>query len=185
MQRKVIATLVGALFSVGIAQVQAQTTPYYNPANAASPTGVTTGAELTKTIGCPGKGLLDNSCQAAPVVAPAPVVKPAPAPAPVVKAAPAPVVSNTQDSVMYIPTGVRSTSALMIERMAPTEVVAGQPFSYDIKATNLTPNKLNEVVVQDLYCACQWSGFRCRQGTELSVRQLRSSLLHGLQCCQA
>ncbi len=154
MQRKVIATLVSALFSVGIAQ--AQSAPYYNPANPASPTGVTTGAELNKTIGCPGKGILDAACQPAPVAAakpapapaPAPVV--APAPAPVVKAAPAPVVSNTLDSVMYIPTGIRSTSALMIERMAPKEIVAGQPFSYDIKATNLTPGKLSDVSVQDV-----------------------------------
>jgi uncharacterized repeat protein (TIGR01451 family) len=156
MQRKVIATLVSALFSIGIAQ--AQSAPYYNPANPASPTGVTTGAELSKTIGCPGKGILDAACQPtpvpvakpAPVAAPAPVVAPAPAPAPVVKAAPAPVVSNTLDTVMYIPTGIRSTSALMIERMAPKEIVAGQPFSYDIKATNLTPNKLSDVAVQDL-----------------------------------
>src|SRR3989339_1966363 len=107
MQRKLIATLVGALFSVGIAQVQAQSTPYYNPSNAASPTGVTTGADQTKTIGCPGKGILDAACVnaepkvVAPAPAPAPVAKPAPAPvivvapapAPVVKVAPAPVVS--------------------------------------------------------------------------------------------
>jgi uncharacterized repeat protein (TIGR01451 family) len=161
MQRKLIATFVGALFSVGFAQVQAQSTPYYNPANPASPTGVTTGSELTKTIGCPGKGILDASCVSTPVAKPAPVVKPAPAPvvvapapapAPVtfVKAEPAPVVSNTLDSVMYIPTGVRSTSALMIERMAPKEVVAGQPFSYDIKATNLSASKLSDVAVQDV-----------------------------------
>lgn len=172
MQRKLIATLVGALFSVGFAQVHAQSAPYYNPTNPASPTGITIGAEQTKTIGCPGKGLLDAACTnavepkaaaPAPVAAPAPapvVVAPAPvvaapapvvvAPAPVVKVEPAPVVSNTMDSVMYIPTGVRSTSALMIERMAPAEIVAGQPFSYDIKATNLTPNKLNDVVVQDI-----------------------------------
>ncbi len=166
MQRKLIVTLVSALFSVGIGQALAQSEPYYNPANAASPTGITTGAELVKTIGCPGKGILDASCQQAPapaakpapapvvkpapVIAPAPVVAPAPAPAPVAKAAPAPVVSNTLDSVMYIPTGVRSTSALMIERTAPNEIVAGQPFSYDIKATNLTDNKLSDVVVQDL-----------------------------------
>ncbi len=167
MQRKLIASLVAALFSVGIAQVQAQSAPYYNPSNPASPTGVTTGADQTKTIGCPGKGILDAACVnvepkavAAPAPAPKPVAKPAPAPvvvaapkpAPVVKAAPAPVVitSNTLDSVMYLPTGVRATSALMIERMAPKEIVAGQPFSYDIKATNLTANKLSDVVVQDL-----------------------------------
>lgn len=173
MQRKLIATLVGALFSVGIAQVQAQSTPYYNPANPASPTGVTIGSESAKSIGCPGKGILDPGCvngvvvKPAPVAAPAPVLAPiaiapqpvpqpkpapvvvvAPAPAPVVMAA-APVASNSVDSVMYIPTGVRSTSALMIERMAPSEIVAGQPFSYDIKATNLTPNPLSDVVVQD------------------------------------
>ena len=154
MQRKVIATLVSALFSMGLAQ--AQTAPYYNPANQASPTGVTTGAELSKTIGCPGKGILDSACQPAPVAAakpapaPAPAPAVAPAPAPVVKAAPAPAVSNTLDSVMYIPTGVRSSSALMIERMAPKEIVAGQPFSYEIKATNLTPSKLSDVSVQDM-----------------------------------
>ncbi len=151
MQHKLIATLVSALFSVGIAQVQAQSGPYYNPSNPASPTGITTGAELTKTIGCPGKGILDSSCfngvEAVAKPAPVPVAKPAPVA--VAKAAPAPVVSKTVDSVMYIPTGVRSTSALMIERMAPSEIVAGQPFSYDIKATNLTGNKLNDVVVQD------------------------------------
>ncbi len=157
MQHKLIVTLVSALFSVGIAQ--AQSGPYYNPSNPASPTGMTTGAEFNKTIGCPGKGIMDASCSngevVAPKPAPSPVAKPEPVvvakPEPVVvaKAAPAPVVSNTVDSVMYIPTGIRSTSALMIERMAPSEIVAGQPFSYDIKATNLTPNKLSDVVVQD------------------------------------
>ncbi len=170
MQRKVIATLVGALFSVGIAQVQAQSGPYYDPSNPASPTGITIGAETTRSIGCPGKGILDPACQPAPqpVAAPAPVVEPAPVvvparavepapvvePVPVVEPAPvvavAPVMTSTSDSVMYIPTGVRSTSALMIERMAPSEIVAGQPFSYDIKATNLTPYPLSNVVIEDI-----------------------------------
>lgn len=164
MQRKLIATLVGALFSVGIAQVQAQSTPYYNPANPASATGMTTGADLVKTIGCPGKGILDAGCtnnvevkpapaevKPAAATKPAPVQAAAPAPAPAVQsAAPAPVASNSVDSVMYLPTGVRSTSALMIERMAPKEIVVGQPFSYDIKATNLTAGKLSDVAVQDL-----------------------------------
>jgi uncharacterized repeat protein (TIGR01451 family) len=204
MQRKLIATLVGTLFSVGIAQVQAQSTPYYNPANPASPTGVTTGAELVKSIGCPGKGILDAGCNntvqaksapapvaapaPAPVVAPAPapvvevapapvvVADPAPAPVVVAKAAPAPVVSNTVDSVMYLPTGLRATSALMVERMAPKEIVAGQPFSYDIKATNLTDGKLTDVMVQDL-CS---SNFKLLSATpeaeRVSPTQLRWNL---------
>jgi len=81
----------------------------------------------------------------APVVAPAPT--PVVTPAPVVKAAP---VSSDLYSVMYLPTGVRDTSALMIERMAPNEVVAGQPFNYNIKATNLTASTLSNVAVQDI-----------------------------------
>jgi uncharacterized repeat protein (TIGR01451 family) len=88
--------------------------------------------------------------KATPVVvaaAPAAVAAPAPAPAPVKKAAP---VSNNLQSVMYLPTGVRETSALMIERIAPLEVIAGQPFNYDIKATNLTSSALSNVAVQDL-----------------------------------
>jgi hypothetical protein len=35
---------------------------YYNPANPASNTGVTTGTDLYKTIGCPGSGLLEKTC---------------------------------------------------------------------------------------------------------------------------
>jgi uncharacterized repeat protein (TIGR01451 family) len=188
MQRKLIATLVGALFSVGIAQVQAQSTPYYNPSNSASSTGITSGAELSKTIGCPGKGILDAGCvnsvevKPAPVAAPAPapvpvvIAAPAPTPAPVVKAAPVPAASNTVDSVMYIPTGVRSTSALMIERMAPKEIVAGQPFSYDIKATNLSATKLSDVAVQDL-CSTNFKLLNSSPDAErLSDTQLRWKL---------
>lgn len=63
------------LFALGGA---AQAGPYYDPTNAASNSGKTTGFELYKTIGCPGKGLLDPGCQEA---APAPVAKKAPAPA--------------------------------------------------------------------------------------------------------
>ncbi|OYY93750.1 MAG: hypothetical protein B7Y41_09765 [Hydrogenophilales bacterium 28-61-23] len=158
MQRKLIATFVSALFSVAVTQVHAQSTPYYNPANAASSSGVTSGAELVNTIGCPGKGILDAGCVNGVVAQPAPAAKPvtpapakvAPAAASAAKAEPVVVASKPADTVLYLPTGVRATSALMIERMAPKEVVAGQPFSYDIKATNLTSNKLSDVEVQDI-----------------------------------
>ncbi|OYY95634.1 MAG: hypothetical protein B7Y41_02095 [Hydrogenophilales bacterium 28-61-23] len=65
--------------TAGIAQAQAAEV-YYNPANAASSSGQTTGYDLYKTIGCPGRGILD-----APCAGPAPA-KPA-APAPVAKIA--------------------------------------------------------------------------------------------------
>ncbi|MBN8767369.1 MAG: OmpA family protein [Thiobacillus sp.] len=76
---------------------------YYDPSNAASPTGKTTGYELYRTIGCPGRGLLDTPCavpappapvaaaEPAPAPEPAYVAPPAPAPAPYVAPAPAPV----------------------------------------------------------------------------------------------
>lgn len=50
---------------------------YYDPSNVG---GNTTGYELYKTIGCPGRQLLDPPCKED--VKPAPVAKPAPAPAP-------------------------------------------------------------------------------------------------------
>jgi OOP family OmpA-OmpF porin len=57
--------------------VQAADQPFYNPDNKASTSGKTVGYELYKTIGCPGRGLLEAPC-AGPVAA-------APAPAPAAK----------------------------------------------------------------------------------------------------
>ncbi|MEW5771410.1 MAG: OmpA family protein [Pseudomonadota bacterium] len=74
MQRKTLPLLV--LFALAGGAQAAST--YYDPSNSASNTGKTTGYELYKTIGCPGRGLFDPPC-AAPVEA----AKPAPAPAPV------------------------------------------------------------------------------------------------------
>ena len=104
----------------------------------------------------------------APVVA-APVA-PAPVAAPVVVA---PVVSNESRSVLYLPTGMRDTSAMMIERIAPNQVVAGQPFNYNIKATNLTPGTLSNVAVQDL-CS---SNFKMLTSTPVAERVGDSHLL--------
>jgi OOP family OmpA-OmpF porin len=73
--RTQLLTLAAALFAIGAAGAQAAEAPYYNPANEASQTRKTTGYELFKTIGCPGKQLLDPGCKV-------PVAAPAPAPAP-------------------------------------------------------------------------------------------------------
>ncbi len=77
-----LAILRAALLTVAIASplAMAQATPYYNPANPASHTGLTTGHELFRTIGCPGRGILDTPCPA-PVAA-QPAARPSPAPAP-------------------------------------------------------------------------------------------------------
>ena len=89
----VLSSLTVALISTGVVMpAQAAEAPYYNPANAASSSGMTTAYELFKTIGCPGRGILEAPCAgpvaakpAAPVAAPAPAPVPAPAPAPVAK----------------------------------------------------------------------------------------------------
>lgn len=81
-----LKTLNVALLAIGCCASSAfAETRYYDPSNIG---GNTTGYELYKTIGCPGKGLLDKGCDAPevpkPVPAPVPVVeaKPVPAPAP-------------------------------------------------------------------------------------------------------
>jgi uncharacterized repeat protein (TIGR01451 family) len=79
--------------------------------------------------------------------APKPAAKPEPAkPAPArTEPAPAP----TSGNVLYIPTGERTGSGLMIEKRVPTEVTVGQEFEYQIIATNLTNTALENVIVTD------------------------------------
>lgn len=55
--------LGATLISAGVVGAQAAEGPFYDPTNAASSTGKTIGYELFKTIGCPGRGLLDAPCQ--------------------------------------------------------------------------------------------------------------------------
>lgn len=84
-----MSTLAALLMSAGMATAHAAEGVFYDPSNAASPDGYTTDYELKRTIGCPGRGLMDTPC---PVPAPpAPVAQaPAPAPAPAYVAPPAP-----------------------------------------------------------------------------------------------
>ena len=83
-----ISTLGAILMSAGLVSAHAATGIFYDPSNAASPTGKTVGYELYRTIGCPGRQLLDTPCPAPAVVAAMP--EPTPAPAYVAPAAPAP-----------------------------------------------------------------------------------------------
>lgn len=72
-----LTALATALLSCGLTATLAAD-PYYNPANSASKTGKTTDYELIRTIGCPGKQLLDPSCAVPPVTQPTLIAKPAP-----------------------------------------------------------------------------------------------------------
>lgn len=58
-----IFNLLGAaLLSAGTVSAHAADGRFYDPRNEASPTGKTIGYELYRTIGCPGRGLLDTPC---------------------------------------------------------------------------------------------------------------------------
>ncbi|TCJ20419.1 OmpA family protein [Parasulfuritortus cantonensis] len=93
MHLPLYTALTAALLAAGMTGAQAAG-PYYDPSNAASPTKYTTDYELYRTIGCPGKQLLDAACKImTPAAAPAPA-----APAPVA-AAPAAPVDSDKDGV--------------------------------------------------------------------------------------
>ena len=83
--------VLSALGAALIASVNVQAdAPYYNPANPASSSGMTSGYELYGTIGCPGRGILEAPCVGPTAAKPAPV----PTPAPVVKPVEKPVDSD-------------------------------------------------------------------------------------------
>jgi uncharacterized repeat protein (TIGR01451 family) len=48
-----------------------------------------------------------------------------------------------------IPSGKKSTSAILVERGTPERVPLGRPYDYEIRVTNLTNHDLNDVVVQE------------------------------------
>lgn len=57
-----IHSLGACLLAFSAIPAHATTGVFYDPANAASQTGKTTGFELYGTIGCPGRGLMDAPC---------------------------------------------------------------------------------------------------------------------------
>jgi uncharacterized repeat protein (TIGR01451 family) len=50
---------------------------------------------------------------------------------------------------LAVPTGQRESSALLLEKFLPQEVIAGQPFNYELRVTNLTDLSLDNVMVTD------------------------------------
>ena len=89
----VFSILGASVLSAAAVNAHAAQEPFYNPSNPASPTGYTTGYELFRTIGCPGRELLAIPCDVPPapvVAAPEPAPLAAPEPAPVVAPEPAP-----------------------------------------------------------------------------------------------
>lgn len=75
---RITRVALGALLAVGAMSIQAAEAPYYNPANTASKDGYTSDYKLFKTIGCPGKQLMDAPCKEPAAAQPAPAAPAAP-----------------------------------------------------------------------------------------------------------
>ena len=58
--------------------------------------------------------------------------------------------SSSRDVVasMAFPTGNRNSSQLLVEEMAPREVRVGRPYTYRLRVTNLTNQRLGDVVLR-------------------------------------
>lgn len=121
---QVLSSLSIALATAGIGNAQAGT--YYDPSNTASTTGVTSGANLYKTIGCPGRGILEAPCEAD---------KPAPKPAakPIAKAAPAP-------NPCPLPAGAIAGDSV------PSNAQAGQCFAKVAKPATFRSDSVRKMV---------------------------------------
>jgi len=57
--------------------------------------------------------------------------------------------AKTGSSSAYFPSGKADGSALLLEKSAPAEVLAGQPYEYSYKISNLTDATLENVTVND------------------------------------
>ena len=56
---------------------------------------------------------------------------------------------KTGSTVAYFPSGKAEGSGLLLEKTAPAEVLAGQPYQYSYKVSNLTDSALENVQVTD------------------------------------
>lgn len=124
----IVFSILGAsVLSAAGMNAHAAQEPFYNPSNPASPTGYTSGYELFRTIGCPGRELLAKPCDVPPapvVAAPEPEPEPlAAAPEPAPPPEPAPVVAPEPAPA---PLAVAPTAA-----PAETLVLEGVNFDFD------------------------------------------------------
>lgn len=59
------------------------------------------------------------------------------------------MVGDMARAVLAYPTGDERTSALKVEKLMPTEVRAGQPFTYELRVQNLTGTALENVTINE------------------------------------
>lgn len=166
----IVKPLLGvALFGTGIGMAQAAIQPYYNPTNPASPTGFTIGYELYRTIGCPGKQLLDKPCpvpaDAAPA-APAPTAEPAAA-APAAAPAAEPAAASASAAA---PASASAAAAAPVLTKEHPLVLKGVNFAFDsaklLSAARATLDQAAADLKAQNYPHVQIDGYTDWTGTE-------------------
>lgn len=155
------------LISAGVVTAHAAETSFYNPTNAASPTGYTIGYELFRTIGCPGRELLGTPC---PVPAPAPLAAASePAPAPLAAAPePEPVVAPAAP-LAVVPAPVPVAPAA---EPVPVATLVLEGVSFDFDKAVIRPQDY-AILDQNIVALKEWgdvdvevAGHTCSIGTD-------------------
>lgn len=128
------STLAAVLMSAGVVTAYAADGNFYDPSNAASPTGKTIGHELYRTIGCPGRDLLGTPCL---VSAPPAQVAVTPAPAYVAPAAPSP---------MYVaPAGPAPAYVAPAAAPMPRQKLVLHGVNFDLDEATLRPEDIASI----------------------------------------
>jgi len=155
-----VSILGTILVSAGVVTAHAAEGVFYDPSNAASPTGKTIGYELFRTIGCPGRELLGIPCE---VPVPPPLAA-APTPAPLAAASePAPA-----------PLAAAPTSAPLaaVTEPAPAAILVLEGVNFDFDKAVIRPEDYVKLD-QDADTLKEWgdvdvevAGHTCSIGTE-------------------
>jgi outer membrane protein OmpA-like peptidoglycan-associated protein len=161
--------LVGAtLVSASVATAHAAEAPFYNPTNAASPTGYTIGYELFRTIGCPGRELLGVPC---PVPAPAPLAA-QPAAPPAAQPEPAPLAAAPEPAPAPLAGAPAPAPLAAVTEPAPAMTLVLEGVNFDFDKAVIRPQDYAKLD-QDVEAMKAWgdvdvevAGHTCSIGTE-------------------
>ncbi|HSJ80315.1 MAG TPA: OmpA family protein [Thiobacillus sp.] len=166
----VFSVLGATLMVTGVVTAHAEEAPFYNPSNADSPTGFTTGYELFRTIGCPGRELLGTPCPVPPPPAPV-AAAPEPQPEPVAAAPePAPVTAAPEPApVAAVP---EPAPVAPVAEPAPAATLVLEGVNFDFDKAVIRPQDY-AILDQNIVALKEWgdvdvevAGHTCNIGTE-------------------
>lgn len=130
--------------------VSAESTPFYDPSNAASSTGYTIGYKLYRTIGCPNRELLGKPC---PMPAPAPTASRAMEAAPVMAPGPAELPTAAPIATPPPATGIAMPTRAIVLAKNHALVLDDVNFKFDSDKLLPRAESILNQVVEDLRAA--------------------------------